>query len=73
MKKKLSHKVIQNQHTNTLVKENIIQLTHCIRCKIVLKCQRITKKVAKNTSMAKPLSIKNASQSLIISWIDIKF
>jgi len=49
--------VIQNQHTNTLVKENIVQLTHCV-CKMALKCQKIAKKVAKNTSMAEPPSTK---------------
>jgi len=28
--KNLNYKVIQNQYTNTLVKENIIQLTPCV-------------------------------------------
>jgi len=54
--KTLSYEVIQNWCTNTLVKENIIQLTHYV-CK-VLKCQKIAKKVAKNTYMSKPPSTK---------------
>jgi len=55
--KTLNHKVIQNQHANTLVKENIIQLTHCV-CKMALQCQKIARKVAKNTYEAKPPSTK---------------
>jgi len=47
MKKKINCKVIQNHHIHTLVKENIIQLTHSVS-KIVLKCQKRVKKVAKN-------------------------
>jgi len=49
--------VIQNQHTKALVKENIIQLTHCV-CKMALKCQQIAKKVAKNSSNVEPPSTK---------------
>jgi len=31
MEKTLNYEVIQNQHTNLLVKENIIELTHCVQ------------------------------------------
>jgi len=63
--------VLQNQYKKILEKENIIHLTHCTY-KMALKCQK--KKVAKNTSdsMVEPL-YQNASQSLITSWIDMKF
>jgi len=40
-----------------IVEKNVIQLTHCI-CKIVLKCQKTTKKVAKKPSMVEPPSTK---------------
>jgi len=50
MKKELNYKVLQNQHTSTLAKKNIIQLTHCVY-KMTLKCQKI---VAKNTPMGEP-------------------
>jgi len=43
----LNYKVINIQHVNTLVKKNIIQLTHCVR-KIVLKRQKTVKNLAKN-------------------------
>jgi len=46
-------KELQDLHTNTLVKENIIRLTHGV-CKMALKCQKIARKVAENTSKAKP-------------------
>jgi len=49
--KKINHKMIQNQHTNILVKEIINWLIHCI-CKFLLKCQKTTKIVLKNTSMS---------------------
>jgi len=42
---------------NSIVKENIIQLTHCIY-KMALKCQKIVKEVAKNTSMVEPPSTR---------------
>jgi len=48
------NKVLQNQHTNTLTKENIIQLPHSIY-KMDLKCQKI---VAKNLSLAELPSTK---------------
>jgi len=51
-KQNLDHKVLQKQHTNTLVKENIIQMT-CYVCKMVFKCQKIAKQAAKNTSKTK--------------------
>jgi len=43
----------KTMHTNTLVKENIIQSTHC--CKMDLKCQKI---VVKN-QQSKNFSILN--------------
>jgi len=57
MKKISNYKVLQNQHINTLVKQNIVELTHCVY-KITLKCQKIARKVAKNTSKAEPPSSK---------------
>jgi len=51
MKKTLSYEVLENQYTNTSVKENITQLTYYV-CKLVLKCKKIVKKVAKNTSIS---------------------
>jgi len=48
------NKVLQNQYTNTFVKENIIQLPHSI-FKMDLKCQKI---VAKNLSLVEPPSTK---------------
>jgi len=49
--------VLQNQHTNTVVQENIIELTLCAY-KMALKCQNIAKKVAKITSKVEPPSTK---------------
>jgi len=46
-------KVLQNYHTNTLVKENIIQLIHHV-CKLALKYQKIVRKVGKSTSKVEP-------------------
>jgi len=70
MKKNLSYKVIQNCQKNTLVKENIIQLTHCV-CRIVLKCQKKKKKSSKKqkkklqkTHLWLNLPPQNATQSL---------
>jgi len=48
--KTLNYKVLQIQHTNKLVKENIIQLTNCV-CKMALKCQKIAKKWLQKTHL----------------------
>jgi len=42
--------VIQNQHTQTLMKENIIQLTCCV-CKMTLKHQKNCKKSCKKAHL----------------------
>jgi len=47
--------MLQNEYTITLLKENIIQSTHGV-WKMALKCQKLVRKVAKNTSKAKPPS-----------------
>ncbi len=39
------------------MKKNIVQLTHCVY-KMALKCQKIARKVAKNTSKIEPPSTK---------------
>jgi len=61
--KTLNYKVLQNQHINTLVQENIIPLTLCI-CKMALKCQNIAKK--KLQEMAS-LSLKLPSTKMLWS------
>jgi len=53
MKKLETIKWFKTKHRNTLVKENIIQMTHCV-CKMALKCQKIARKVTRNTIVAEP-------------------
>jgi len=43
--------MIQNHHSNTSVKENIIQMARCV-CKISLKCQ--IAKTLQKTSKVEP-------------------